>query len=655
MLANNIDPKNEFEEGAVIIVGTGPVGMKMAAEISRISPQQTMIIFGDEPFEPYDRVGLSSFLAGELPREALNNSIAHNNLVQHHNCRVVKIDRTNQFVLDETGQQHYYRKLILATGSRAHKPNIPGINLPHVFTFRDMRDVDELFARRIKSRCTVVIGGGLLGLEAARAMQKYNTKVVVVEHNIRLMIRQLNDELSECLLAEIKQLGIEVCLQTLVKCIKGEIGVTGVLLNDGTVIDCDTVIVATGITPNKDLALSVGLSIGRGIKVDENLMTSDANIYAVGECCEFRGEVYGLVAPGYEQAAVVAHALNNENVRYEGSLNVTKLKVCGLPVYSAGEVSDDSESITNTIYQYNANNKNIRVLVVRHRRIVGAMGIGPWAEFERIQEAIRNKRQVWPWQLLAFKSSGSVWSESDSFDVSSWPANAVVCSCKGISRGEITDCIAQGFNQIESISAETGASSVCGSCKPLVSNLLGSSIKLNPQWGYKTLFLISFITLFIIIIWLISPPISYAASVRSFSLDFIWSDFIYKQITGYTLAGITLLSIIGFSLRKRIARFDIGKLGFWRNMHTIMGLVALLILVLHTGLNTGSNLSFYLLTSFILASIVGAVSAYIVANEHKYSPLNAKRWRMLVNRAHIIAVWPMPVLLGFHITSAYYF
>lgn len=654
MLANDIDCRNGFAEDPVIIVGTGPVGIRAVTEIKKLLPQQPIVIFGDEPWEPYDRIGLSSFLAGDLEREDLKNDVSFEGIVQHYNCRVESISRTNQYVIDEIGKRHYYSKLILATGSKPHIPNIPGVDLPNVFTFRDMMDVEKLFARRVKSRCTVVIGGGLLGLEAARAMQKHNTKVVLVEHSLRLMNKQLNDDLSDVLLKKVENLGINVYLQSSVNRIEGEIGVTGISLSSGDTINCDTVIVATGITPNKSLALSSGLSIGRGISVNDSLNTSDPNIFAIGECCEYKGQLYGLVAPGYEQAAIIAHILKNEKVKYAGSLNSSKLKVFGLSVYSAGEVGDETDNITNELYRYSDGDIK-RVLVVRHRRIVGAMGIGTWFEFERIQEAIRNKRRVWPWQLLAFKSTGSIWNEADSFDVSAWPVNAIVCSCKNISRGKISECISRGCKNVESVAKETGASSVCGTCRPLVSSMFGQVEKLKPQWGFKALLLSSLLASIVFLIWMLVPPIPYAESVQDINLDVLWSDFLYKQISGYTLAGVTLLSIIFLSLRKRIKWFGIGRLGAWRNAHTYIGLFALILLILHTGLHAGSQLNFYLLFSFLLASIIGAASAYIIANEHKYSPLKIKRWRILVNRAHIFVVWPIPALLGFHITAAYYF
>jgi len=658
-IAESFSPINKTEKKPVVIVGTGPVGVRLADELLNIDPSLPIVMYGNEPWEPYNRVGLTSFLAGEVSFDDIKNPVKAKHitsLVQHHNCAIEKIDRVNKLVLDSQGNQQAYSKLVLAIGSSPHRPNIPGTDLPHVYTFRDMDDVDQLFARRIRSRRTVVIGGGLLGLEAARAMQKHNTEVVIIEHSNRLMSRQLSDALSVKLLEEILALNIKLHLQTGVTKILGDVGVTGLELNNGKTLKCDTVILATGIVPNKKLAQDNGVIVGRGIRVNDTLQTSDPDIFAVGECCEHKGEIYGLVAPGFEQAAVSAQVINGKSAVYNGSINVSKLKVFGLSVYSIGETGDDAENISNQIVNYESSDgKSSFTLVVRHRRLVGAMGVGDWPDFERIQEAVRNKRRVWPWQLGSFAKKGYLWGEEFDLQVSAWPASAMVCNCKSITRGELTACISGGSKTLSYVQEKTGASTVCGSCKPLVASLLGDTAKLIPQVAYKTLAILSLLIAGFVVVHSILPAIPYSQSVQQFQLDMLWTDFLYKQISGYTLAGLTFIGVLLLSIRKRFNIKKLGDLSYWRITHVSLSLLALSVLVIHTGLNPGSNLNFLLLAFFVAVSAIGVASSLVNAFEHQLSPYRVKQWRTYSNRLHIVFSWPLPVLLGFHITSAYYF
>jgi len=643
----------------IVIVGTGPVGVRTADELLKIDPDTQIVIYGDEPWEPYNRVGLSSLLAGEINIDDIKNPVRVeniNNLVQHHNCSIAHIDRVNKVVTDSLGNQQAYSKLILAIGSRPHKPNIPGIELSHIYTFRDMQDVDKLFARRMRTRRTVVIGGGLLGLEAARAMQKYNTNVTIIEHSNHLMSRQLDEGLSNKLLDELLALNIKVCLKTNVKKILGDIGVTGLELNNGKVMECDTVIIATGVIPNKKLAQDAGIVAIRGIRVSDNLQTSDPDIFSVGECCEHNGEIYGLVAPGFEQASVCAQVIQGKPATYHGSINVSKLKVFGFPVYSVGETGVDADDISNEFSTHTSDiNKSTHTLIVRHRRLVGAMGMGSWPEFERIQEAVRKKRRVWPWQISAFRKTGFLWNENENLQVSHWPENATVCNCKNINRGELSQCINNGAMSLQCIQEKTGASTVCGSCEPLVSSLLGETSKISPQLAYKTLGILAVIVALTISIHAFVSAIPYSTSVQQIQIDALWTDSLFKQITGYTLAGTTLVGVLLLSIRKRYNIKKMGSLAYWRISHVALSLSALVVLILHTGINAGNNLNFFLLLFFILASLIGVFASILNAFEHKISPYRVKQWRGYFNTMHILTSWPLPVLLGFHITSTYYF
>ncbi|HJX58170.1 MAG TPA: FAD-dependent oxidoreductase, partial [Thiobacillus sp.] len=333
-----------FPADPVVIVGTGPVGIRVAEELLKREPARAIVLYGDEPWEPYQRVQLSALLMGEIGWGAIDNRLplpAGHRVLQHHHCAVLAIDRENHCVRDARGRTQSYAKLILTTGSRPHVPTIPGIDRHGVYTFRNLNDVQLLMARSVRSRRTVVLGGGLLGIEAARALTRHSTSVAVVQHAPRLMNRQLDDAAAALLRRHVEAYGIEVILYDSVREVAGEAAVKSLRLMSGRSLDCDTLVVAAGIQPNTRLALDARLSVGRGIRVDDHMVTSDPDILAVGECAEHRGQVIGLVAPGFEQAAVAAHILSGGQARYAGSVAATHLKVVGLPVFSIGETGDD--------------------------------------------------------------------------------------------------------------------------------------------------------------------------------------------------------------------------------------------------------------------------------------------------------------------------
>ena len=273
-----------------------------------------------------------------------------------------------------------------------------------------LSDAQRPFARRARSRRTVVLGGGLLGLEAARAMQRLNTQVWVIEHAPRLMANQLDDEGAALLQAQVEAAGIRVLTNARVKAVHGHGRVEGVALRGGERIDCDTVVVAAGIQPNVDLALASGLPAGRGIRVDDAVRTADPHIHAIGECAEHRGAVYGIVAPGFEQAAVAVHSLSGGRARYEGSLVATRLKVLDLPVFSMGQlgVAEGAGELRSASHGDAAGTSHRRT-VTQRGRLVGALAVGACAEMSRLQEAVLARRRLMPWQLWRFRRSGSLW------------------------------------------------------------------------------------------------------------------------------------------------------------------------------------------------------------------------------------------------------
>ena len=255
----------------MVVIGSGPVGVQFARELLNRGYPGVIKLFGDEPWRPYNRIQLSSLVAGEVRySEILFPEIRdERDNFQFINRRVVQLDQHRQTLLDDKGVSHRFDQVVFATGSNPWVPNVTGIELSGVYVFRDLNDAQQLMARSVRTRRTVVVGGGLLGVEAARAMQRNNTQVVLVHQSNRLMNRQLDIEGGAILKRTLEGYGIEVFLNSGVRKLVGQRNVTAVLLRNGQTIECDTVIFSTGIQPNVDLARGSGVKVGRGIVVNE--------------------------------------------------------------------------------------------------------------------------------------------------------------------------------------------------------------------------------------------------------------------------------------------------------------------------------------------------------------------------------------------------
>ncbi len=647
-------------DGPVIVIGTGPVGIRVAQEMLQCNPGRLLTLFGDEPWQPYNRVQLSALLAGEMSWGALQNPLrtdSSSRVLQHHNCAVVSIDRERKEVIDRVGRVHPYEKLILAVGSRPHLPSIPGISQEGVFRFRDMSDMQALAARNARSRRAVVLGGGLLGLEAARGLSRAGTEVTVIEHAPRIMPAQLDAAASAMLLEHFKALNINVILGDSILKVLGNGRLSGIRLRDAGTLDCDTLVIATGIRPNIDLARSCGLRVNRGIVIDDVCATSDPNIFAVGECAEHRGQVYGLVGPGIEQAAVLAHHLNGEEVRYTGSLTATRLKVVKHSVFSMGVIAEHDDPLWLRAQVYQDSAAGIyRKLIVRRGHLVGVIALGEWDELNRVQEALHSGRLLLPWQLRRFTTEGRLWPEEAELGVQDWPAKAVVCNCTGVTRGQLSAAMERGCQTVEKLMQDTGASTVCGSCRPLLADLTGAKAQPADLTGMRGLALTALIAVPILLALALPANVFYTDSVQSalYQLSRLWRDGLWKQVSGFSLLGLGVLGLV-LTLRKRIDKIQWGRFGYWRFVHTLTGTLALLVLFLHTGLQFGSGLNAWLLTDYLLLALAGIGAALATAYAAPRSSRAARQLQRWANRAHLYIAWPLPVLLGFHVLSVYYF
>lgn len=642
----------------IVIIGTGPVGMRTAYELLKRDPCSTIYLYGGEPWAPYDRVALSSVLSGSTGWSAIDSELhvplsAH--VLRFDNCPVIRIARDENKIIDCQHREQYYSKLVLATGSRPHVPVIPGIDLPGVYTFRNRDDVQKLMARRTRSRSTVVLGGGVLGIEAARAMQQQNTEVTLIEHGPRLMGGQLDEAAASIVREHLLHLGINVILSSGVKHIIGDNAVNGLQLQNGRIIHCDTVVLSAGIRPNIDLARDAGLSIGRGVRVDDQMRTSDPVIYAVGECAEHRDKIYGLVAPGIEQSAVAAHSISGGTSTYAGSVVSTSLKVVDIPVFSAGnpDTEQDRPALLKDVVYEDPSHRVYKKLVMQNGRLVGAIGIGDSSDNARTLEKIRNKSRLWPWQVRLFRRTGSLWHTDES--VAAWPSASIVCNCKGVSRGQLSDRIDAGCRSVEQLASSTGASSVCGSCKPLIANLLGEILIEKPGRLTTPMFIVSVTAILMAIIVAILPaiPLSTSASLQG-DYDILWRNGLLRQVTGFTLLGLSILLLL-LPLRKRWKRFEFGSFINWRFAHGVIGVFLIIAMIAHTGMRLGENLNTLLVSTYIASMLIGGFAGMSTHSESYLRARYAKSLRLIANRLHIYMLWPAPALLTAHILTVYYF
>ncbi len=659
MLAETLTIDNTFVKQAhdIIIIGSGPVGVRAVYELCQLNPDTRIAIFGAEPWEPYNRIQLSALVAGEVKHASLYNSldILHKpNINTFFNNPIIDINRYSKEVTDSQGITHSYKQLILATGSRPHIPNIEGIALKNIFTLRNLNDAQTLMSRSTRTRHTVVIGGGLLGLEAARAMQRFNTQVTVIEHSMWLLFRQLDQHAGSYLKYQLEQSGINIRLNSPVKRIIGDDKVAAVLLGNDEVIECDTLIIATGIEPNIELIRNSGIKIGRGIRVNNQLQTNDQNIFAIGECAEHNNQIYGLVSPGYEQAAVCAHRINGKQAQYLGSITATNLKVIDYPVFSMGNTGESARSRELAIF-HDSGQHIYRKLIIINGRLQGAIAVGEMQGINRLREAIARKQRVWPWQIRRFKQHGYLWPDKTHDNICEWPATATVCNCTGVTRGQLSQAQQSGAESVIDLARITGASTVCGSCKPLLIDFANSESTPEPVKGSHLLLLSSLISILIALTIFSFPGMDYAASVQSISLDTFWRTSLFKQISGFGILVFALIISV-LSIKKRTRKLhQLGDYADWRVAHTVIALLVIFILFAHTGFRFGDNLNLYLMLTFSSLLFTGAIAGIAIASEHQLSRQMSKRLRQFSTWSHILILWPLPALLGFHILKTYYF
>ena len=663
-----LDAAVTVANSTIVIVGNGMVShclcSKLVVGISADSTNRRfkIIVLGEEARPAYDRVHLTRYFKNRSADDLL---LANENWYQENDIdlrlgqSVVGIDSKEKTVTTSTGEVVHYDRLVLATGSHPFVPTIEGVDDEGVFVYRSIEDVAAIDQYSRGSKSAAVLGGGLLGLEAAQALMDLNVKTHVVEMAPALMPRQLDSDGAGVLQTEIEKLGIQVHLIKRTERIESTEENRILHFDNGDVLSVDMVVISAGIRPNDQLAECCDMEVGTrgGFKVNDRLETSVPDIYAIGECASHDNTIYGLVAPGYQMANVLAENLlagSQGDALFTSGDQSARLKLLGVDVATLGKpVGEVPQAITIA----SRTEDTYRKLILSKGRVVGVMAVGPWADIERVRQAIVAKNRFWKWQLNRFSLTGDLWRPSAQGKTGDLPKTAVICSCMNITRGKLSEAQQAGCCTVAALAEATGASTVCGSCKPLLADLVNDPAEpaQRPSIG---LLIASVVAILVLFSWFVGP-LPYADTVVNtwHQVDFIWRDSFWKQVTGYVLLAIATLALL-LPLRKRIKRFSYGNYGVWRTVHSVIGIMTLVGLLVHTGMRMGSNFNLLLAVTFLGLNLSGAITGAITSWESRTGGalgMALRQWRPRLTKFHIFCLWPMPILLIIHIACVYFY
>ena len=483
----------------LVVIGNGMAGARVVEEVLARGGTSLFDItmFGDEPYGNYNRILLSNVLNGSQDEnEIFLNPLVwyrENNITLHAGVRAESILRKARLAVGEDGTIEPYDKLIIATGSSSYIPPIEGLTLPDgsykpgLFVFRSLDDCHDIATYAKGRGRAVVIGGGLLGLEAARGLQNFGVEVDVVHRGGHLMGQQLDPTAGAILKTTMERMGVRVHLKKNTTVVLGDEQVAGLVFADGTTLPCDMVVIATGISPNVQIGVRSGLTVERAIVVDNQMRSvDDSNIYVVGECAQHRGHVYGLVAPLWEQAKVLADHITGHNPQaaYYGSKVATKLKVMGVEMASMGVTEPEDER--DEIVQFTEPRKGTyKKLIIRDGRLIGAILLGDISKAAYLTQAFDRNTPL-PEDRLALLFD--IGAPSKQMSIEEMPLDTQVCNCNGVSKGALLACVKNGKRSAKSVMEATRAGMGCGSCKSMVSEVIewacGGAVEEDPSVHY---------------------------------------------------------------------------------------------------------------------------------------------------------------------------
>ena len=471
----------------LVMIGNGMAGIRTLEELLKLAPDMYDItVFGKEPYPNYNRIQLSTVLQGDTTvQDIIMNDwqwYKDNGIELFTGEEIIKIDTEKKQVTSDLGRVTDYDECIVATGSNSYIIPFKGYDKEGVTGFRNIEDCEYMIESSRDYKKAVVIGGGLLGLEAARGLLNLGMKVKVVHLLPYLMEKQLDPVGSKMLQQELEAQGMEFLMEKDTEEILGDDHVTGIRFKDGTEVETDLVVMAVGVRANINVAKDSGIEVNRAIVVNDFLETSVPNIYAVGECAEHRGNVYGLVAPLYEQGKVLAAFLAGKMPQpYEGSIVGTGLKVSGVDLYSAGTIMDDPSM--KAIKVHNEFDGVYKKVLIRDNQIAGVVLFGDTADSTRLFGMMMKNEDVSGLTSVSILSSGC--EAGVEGDVASMADDDLVCGCNGVSKGTIVNAIKEnGLTTVDEVGSCTNAGRSCGRCKSTISNIL--SYTLGAQYDQSS-------------------------------------------------------------------------------------------------------------------------------------------------------------------------
>ena len=464
----------------VVVIGNGMVGQRFLEKLIERGTGHEITVFCEEPRPAYDRVQLTSFFSGKTAADLSlfkKQVFEEAGITLRLNDAVLSIDLEGKTVRSARYRDVPYDKLVIATGSSPFVPPVPGRDRRDCFVYRTIEDLEVITARAARARVGTVIGGGLLGLEAAKALHDLGLQTHVVEFAPRLMAVQLDDSSGRLLRRKVEALGATVHVSKNTKEItQGEKSRNRLLFTDGTSLETDIIVFSAGIRPRDDLARAAGLAVGErgGIRIDSQCRTTNPDVYAVGECALWQGRVFGLVAPGYQMAEVAArHIAGEPDVQFLGADMSTKLKLMGVDVCSIGDAHAAAPGALSYVYTDEIVYKKLIVSEDR-KQLLGAILVGDASDYGTLLQMVLNPLPLpeHPEDLIIPTKSSS-----RGLGVGLLPDSALVCSCNGVSKGAICEAVAGGCSTLGALKKKTKAATSCGGCGPLAKQILDAEMK----------------------------------------------------------------------------------------------------------------------------------------------------------------------------------
>ena len=635
----------------VVVVGNGMVSHHLCQRLVEQGAGNCprVVVLGEESRPAYDRIRLGEMLKG---RRATSLKLATADWYSQNGIElvlgdpVVSVDREGRKVRTRSGRQVSYDCLVFATGASPVMPPMEVEEKTDIFVIRTTGHVETLRERAATARAAAVVGGGLLGLEAAKSLLDAGLDVTVVEAGAQLMARQLDDEAATVLKSKLERSGLKLALGEKVHRIaaagQGRARLVFAPGSSRPPLEVDLVVISIGVRPRDELAKACGLTCGRegGVAVDRLLRTSDRRVFAVGDCAAVDDVTYGLIAPGYRMAESLASTLLGHPTEFDLPVAPVRLKVAGVEVVTMGETRRMARRRT---FRFRHNSVYRRV-VVEDGRVVGATAVGNWPELGAVQESISVGRHLELDWRERFDKEGSLWRGGAVPAV--YKREDRVCMCANVTAGAIQDAIAAGCSTVDTIASATGATRGCGSCLPLVSLMVGQPARPDKKprgWlaGFAALALAGTGLV------LGSPPGPLAEAMAWRGLDRLFRDPVWQQVSGFTLLGVCALAML-LPLAKRALQVAGTTLPIWRAVHAGIGVGALLALVVHTNLRTGHHMNFVLESVFVALLLLGGAAGLLGLDR-------GGRLGRFMRLCHVFVFWPLVGLIGLHVLAVYYF